>query len=536
MISHAEQLANDRAGTRDFDVCIIGAGPAGISLALELDGTGLQVCLLEAGGERYHRATQTLYEGACVGDHYPPLRDTRLGALGGSSNVWAGWCRPLEISDFEFPRGDGACRWPFSRDELMPYYRRAQHRCGLGVFEYDAAFWQARSQHAPLLADDGVVEHAMFHVLPQRFGARYRAQLEASENVQLVLRAPVERLLVAASGAVDGVAVRTLAGFRSRVKARRYVLAAGGIENARMLLLSTDSPDRVPGNAHGLVGRFFTDHPFVNIGTVVLDGGPRALDFYFPQEVVPSGVSRADGASVPAVRAALTLRHEVLATEQLPGAALFFHPRYESHPLFASAAVRAFLELSAKMRHKAVPGGFAPYLGRATRAPHHIAHAALRKLLMRDAPAERWRARAMFETRSRYENRVTLCTAKDALNRPLARVEWRLGDHELQGMRRVVQIFDESFRRAGVGRLEFALPASDRGWRDALEGGKHHIGTTRMHVDPRHGVVDPDCCVHGSDNLYITGSSVFPSGGYANPTLTIVALAIRLADHLRFVT
>jgi choline dehydrogenase-like flavoprotein len=533
MIASSQELTERSAGTRDFDVCIIGAGPAGISLALELDGTGLRVCLLEAGGERYHRASQQLYEGEFLGDRYPPLRDTRLAALGGTSSVWAGWCRPLETEDFEAPRSEGACGWPFSRDELMPHYHRAQHRCGLGLFEYDAEFWQARLQHIPLLADDETVRHAIFHVLPQRFGARYRAQLEASDNVQLVLHAPVERLLVTANGTVEGVAVRTLDGSRSRVRARRYVLAAGGIENARMLLLSADSPERAPGNAHGLVGRYFTDHPFVNVGTLILDEGPRALDFYFPQPVAPLEAAPANGSRRPAVRATLTLGRKLLAAEQLQNAALFFHPRYESHPVFASAAVRAFLELSDKLRHKAVPGGIAPYLGRAVRAPHHIALAAMRKLSLRDAPAARWRARAMFETRSRIENRVTLSAARDALDRPRARVEWRLADDELKGMQRAMQVFDERFRRAGVGRLELAMPNTPQGWRDVLEGGKHHIGTTRMHADPRHGVVDADGRVHGSENLYVTGSSIFPSGGYANPTLTIVALAIRLADHLR---
>jgi choline dehydrogenase-like flavoprotein len=533
MITSSQELADGSAGARDFDVCIIGAGPAGISLALELDGTDLSVCLLEAGGEGYHRASQKLYEGEFLGDRYPPLRDTRLGALGGSSNVWAGWCRPLEVADFESPRGDGACPWPFSRDELMPFYFRAQQRCGLGTFEYDASFWQARLQRALLLADDEAVQHAIFHVLPQRFGTRYRAVLEASANIQLVLRAPAERLLMAANGAVEGVAVCTLAGARSRVRARRYVLAAGGIENARMLLLSADSPERAPGNAHDLVGRYFTDHPFVNVGTLVLEQGPRALDFYFPQPVAPSAAAPADGARQPAVRAALTLGDELLAAEELQNAAMFFHPRYASHPVFASAAVRAFLELSDKLRHKAVPGGLSPYFGRAVRAPHHIVFAALRKLLLRDAPARRWSARAMFETRSHYENRVTLCAARDALGRPRARVEWRLSDHELHSMQRAVQVFDERFRSAGVGRLELAMPNSAQGWRDVIEGGKHHMGTTRMHADPRHGVVDADGRVHGSENLYVTGSSVFPGGGYANPTLTIVALAIRLADHLR---
>jgi choline dehydrogenase-like flavoprotein len=522
-----------REAQAPYDVCVVGAGPAGISLALELEGSGLRVCLLEAGGENYDRASQRLYEGEFEGDRYPPLRDTRLGALGGTSHVWAGWCRPLDAHDFEPGRHAGASGWPFGRDELTPYYRRAQERCGLGIFEYDSAYWQAQLRRPLLLDDDDHIEHAIFHVLPQRFGLRFRASLEDSANIEVMLNAPVARLQVAEDGAVDGVIVQTLDGARACVKARRYVLAAGGIENARLLLLSADSPERALGNEHGLVGRYFTDHPFVNVGALVFDGPPRGLDFYFPQPLAASAGKHVNGAGPPAVRAALTLKRETLATENIGNSALFFHPRYEAHPAFASAEVKAFLELVDKLRHKAVPGGLAPYLGRAIRAPHQVAMAAARKLLVRDAPARRWRIRAMFETESQHSNRVTLGRECDALNRPRARVEWRLSEHDLQSMRRAMRLFDASFRRAGLGRLELGIPDTAEGWRNAAEGGKHHIGTTRMHVDPQLGVVDARGRVHGSPNLYVTGSSVFPSGGYANPTLTIVALAIRLADELR---
>jgi choline dehydrogenase-like flavoprotein len=534
MITQFEAFAGKLRERREpYDVCIVGAGPAGITLALELDGAGLSVCLLEAGGDAYDRDTQRLYEGEILGDRCPPLRDTRLGALGGASGVWAGWCRPLEAGDFEPRPGIEGSGWPFDRDALMPYYRRAQERAGLGAFEYDAASWQERLQKPPLLNGDATLEHAMFHVLALRFGASYRARLEDSRNVHLLLHAPVTQLQIAANGGVEGVAVATLGGIHARVQARRYVLAAGGIENARLLLASADSPERAPGNAHDLVGRYFTDHPFVNVGTLVLEDDARDLEFYFPQHVAPAAGPPGNGGQQPAVRATLTLQRAALEAESLHNAALFFHPRYEAHPVFASSEVRAFLELWDKMRRKAVPGGLAPYVRRAIRGPHRIAHAAARKLLLRTGAAKRWRVRAMFETESQYDNRVTLSPARDALNRPRARLQWRLSEHDLRCMGRATQLFDDAFRRAGVGRLELAFPDTADGWRSVVEGGKHHMGTTRMHAEPRHGVVDPDGRVHGAPNLYITGSSVFPSSGYANPTLTIVALAIRLADHLR---
>ena len=126
-----------------------------------------------------------------------------------------------------------------------------------------------------------------------------------------------------------------------------------------------------------------------------------------------------------------------------------------------------------------------------------------------------------------------LSDERDGLGRRRVRIEWQIGEADVENMRRVTSLFDEAVRRAGVGHLERAFEDSPAAWRQALEAGKHHMGTTRMHVASLHGVVDENSRVHGTSNLFVTGSSVFPSGGYANPTLTIVALAARLGDHLR---
>ena len=523
MISRAADLGRE---TLACDVCIVGGGAAGITLALELSARGQSVCVLEAGGESYAAAAQRLLEGAVEGDRYPPLRSTRMSGLGGSTQVWAGWCRPLDSIDFAGRPalgGPGTPGWPFGRDELLPYYRRAHEVCGLAAFQYDSAYWRARFGRRPLI-DDGVeMVHSWFHVRAQNLAGLHRQRLECAGGLHVLLHAPVTSLELDEGGTVRPITIR-LAGERQlRVSARQYVLAAGGIENARLLLLSAPTPERAAGNAHDLVGRYFTDHSFVNPGSLVLRE-PRRLDFYFPQRV--------DGAEGTTVRAALTLPQRVVERENLLRAALFFHPRYEAHPVFASPEVRAFLELREKLRSRAVPGGAWPLIRRALRRPDWIATASLRKVLVRDGPARRWRIRMMFETSFQYENRVQLSCERDGLGRPRARVGWRLSDADVSEMRRNLALFDNAFRRAGIGHIEASIADNNDTWRGVLEGGKHHMGTTRMHPDPRQGVVDADCRVHGTSNLYIAGSSVFPSGGYANPTLTIVALAIRLAEHL----
>lgn len=528
MILDAAQLASLDVV---YDVCIVGGGAAGITLALELAEKGRRVCVLEAGAESYTAAAQRLLEGSVEGDPYPPLRSTRMSALGGTTHVWAGWCRTLDGVDFEARPALGQVAWPFGRDELLSHYRRAHELCGLAEFEYDPDYWCAKLGRRPLIEQaatgSGHLEelvHCMFHVRVQNFAAAFRQRLEQAPNVAVVLRAPVTRVDVDPAGQVRGVRVHRPGADDVSVTALQYVLAAGGIENARLLLLSATTPEQAPGNRNGLVGRFFTDHPFINPGALMLRNEARRLDFYFPQPV-PS-------AAGAAVRATLSFPRETFTSEGLFSAVMFFHPRYESHAVFASSEVRALLEWRDTLRSRAVRGATGRLLRRAIRRPDRIAVAGLRKLIVRDGPARRWRVRMMFETASRFENRVTLDPRRDELGRPRARVGWRLGDAEISGMRRALGLFDDAFRRAGIGHIERSLADNDEAWRRALEGGKHHMGTTRMHADPAQGVVDSDSRVHGTRNLYVTGSSVFPSGGYANPTLTIIALASRLAEHL----
>jgi len=499
-----------------YDLCIVGAGAAGITLALELATTGLHVCLLEAGGAEYESQTQRLFEGEVVGQKYPMLRDTRVGALGGSTTVWAGWCRPLEALDFE--------TWPFGLEELRPWYTRAHEICGLAACDYDAEHWSGVLGADRILPGDPAFSSEIFHIQVQDFGQRYREWLQRSKNIDLMLHAPVTRVRVEGS-ACTAVEIRTLGGNQLTIRADRFVLAAGGVENPRLLLLSGDERAGVPGNGGGLVGRYFADHAFVDPGALVLRA-PASLDFYRARPVAASR-------EASSVRGVLSLRREVLERERLMNANLFFHPRYEAHRVFDTEEVKAALQLWSKVTQRAVPGAVWPYLRQALKAPHRVAVAMARKLAVRHGPSRHWRMRAAFETVFRYDNRVMLSDKRDRLGRRGVCIEWRIAEADIENMRRVMHLFDQAVRQAGVGHLERAFPDAPAAWRQALEAGKHHMGTTRMHVASQHGVVDENSRVHGTSNLFVTGSSVFPSGGYANPTLTVVALAARLGDHLK---
>jgi choline dehydrogenase-like flavoprotein len=521
MIVDARTLAD---GPIECDVCIVGGGAAGISLAVELADTPMRVCMLESGGLEPEAAAQALLRGTLVGSPYPELHETRLAALGGSTAVWAGWCRPLDPIDFEAREWIPGSGWPFAAGELLPFYARAHALCGLGPFDYDPSSWAARTGVEPLRLESVEFEPRMFHISPLAFGAHYRPILARMRNVTAVLHATALHLDTDRDGKyVESVRVASAARRDFAVRARIFVLAAGGIENPRLLLLSGQSPERGVGNANGLVGRYFMEHGFINAGMYV-GGAPESLAFHFPMKI------RLESRDLT-VRGAFAPSPGLSSRERLLGGAIFLHPAYEAHAVFDTPEVKAMLEIWDKLRGRAVPGGYARRAARALRAPWRAAHALGRRAFVRRARG-RWRTRAIFECAPQRDNRVVLSPERDALGRPRARVPWRPADRDLASVERVHALLDAALRRTGLGRFECRL-ADDAEWRAAVEGGKHHMGTTRMHRDPAHGVVDADCRVHGVDNLYVAGSSVFPTGGFANPTLTIVALAVRLAAHLR---
>ena len=228
-----------------------------------------------------------------------------------------------------------------------------------------------------------------------------------------------------------------------------------------------------------------------------------------------------------------SLTRDALERERILNGTFVIRPAYEGHPVFDSAEVRAMLELWEKVRGRGVPGRVGSEAATAIRAPHRLAHAAWRKLTIRGTASPRWALRSFFEAESLPTNRISLSRERDTLGRPLPSIEWRLSDLDVKSMRRGFHLLDGELRRAGLGHLVLRFPDEPEHWDRAAFGGKHHMGTTRMHRSPDRGVVDADSKVHGMENLFIAGSSVFPTAGFANPTLTIVALSSRLGLHLR---
>ena len=501
MIQDARQIPG---GTiLDTDLAIIGAGAAGITLARALADAPFRVCLIESGGVEPEDATQTLAGGESVGLPYGPLEATRLRQLGGTTNHWGGWCRPLDALDFEPRDWVPLSGWPLARADLDPYYLKATAVCEAGPFAYDdVAGWESKLGTSGFTPPGGGMERRVIQFSPPtRFGERYRADLDAAPRLLTLLHANVVEIEASGSASeITGLALATLDGKRLRLTARHYVLAAGAIENARLLLLSNRVQAAGLGNGSDMVGRCFMEHPHVySMGNLLLsDVTPVSSLALDDQEADGIGLR---GNFMPS--AAFQRARQVQNATFTVGIATRFETR-------AAAAADAS-PLTASLLDLLRNGGA-------------------------DIPASPYGVRLGIggagEQQPNRDSRVTLSNRRDALGLPMTRLDWRLTAADKASLLRNLRAFGAEFAAAGIGRLHLTLPVGDA-WPDDLTGGNHHMGTTRMAADPRQGVVDADCRVYGIGNLHVAGSSVFPTSGAANPTLTLVALALRLADHLR---
>jgi choline dehydrogenase-like flavoprotein len=490
MLTDARLLPQSTA--LNADICVIGAGPAGLTLAAKLHG--LRVVLLESGGLYPAQDTQELAKGEIRGEPYWALETSHLRCLGGTSTHWTGWCRPLDAEDFGVRDWIPDSGWPLTLDELVPYYQEAQRICGLGEFEYDAQRW-AKKLGFSLLPLEGTAATTSLWQLsaPTRFGEKYEEQIASSPDLDAYLNATAVELRTTPRGErVEEVLAMTLNGNQLRVRARAVVLATGGIDNAR-LLLASQAPRGV-GNASGLVGRFFMEHPHVVLGTVLCPKS-EALRVYQASYPNPDGAP-------PALRATLSILPEVRRRERLLDCSIGLEPVLDSE-LTALPQAMGALNLARKFQGIEAEQCF-ELAARAEQIPS-------------------------------VESYLRLSDDRDALGVPKVALFWKHDPRTLASMRRTVELVAEALARARLGRVYSYMHGGTTrpgAWPEIF-GGFHHMGSTRMHDDPKRGVVDRECRVHSVENLFVAGSSVFPSTGSANPTLTLVALAARLADNLR---
>ncbi len=522
----------DDGRTLDAEVCIVGAGAAGLSLAGELDGSGLGVCVVESGGLAPDPDTQALYDLESRG--YPVRENfmSRARYYGGSCNLWAGRSMRLGPADFEPRPWVANSGWPLQYSELSRYYPRAAEIMGLP----DMAAFETERHQAGLsdaerrLYRDPAVEPAvsLWAKRPRRFGEKYRSALRKSHNVRLILHANAVGINLLPDGRrVESVDLATLSGHRLRVRAPAVVLACGGLENARLLLVSRGQHACGVGNAHDNVGRYFMDHPRAVYGRLRVREGER--------------LSLLDGRPLPdgKVQLGIGFSAEVQRREGL----LDHYATFEAeHSEYTAKQYQSFIQTMKVLLRRGYAGsrwkvgraqlgdisGLMYLLTPKELMPHSLyrLYWNARRLLTRQ---DRGGSRVVVyfcEQPPDPESRVTLGRDRDALGVNRLILDWKVGADVRESVHRLQELLARRLREAEVGSLE---PGSGE---PRFTDASHHMGTTRMSESPRNGVVDTACQVHGVSGLFVAGSSIFPSASHKNPTLTIVALAVRLAEHL----
>jgi choline dehydrogenase-like flavoprotein len=461
-------------GRLTADVCIIGSGPAGMTIALELARAGKRVLLCEAGGESFNSKSQSYYAAPVVGDNYFPLQSCRARQLGGTSALWAGWCRPLDDIDFERPTPDGA-RWPIGRKELAVYSDRA------------AQILSVKTPHTGRQIGNSDFADAPFAFSPPtRFAQDFRTDLERLPSLQVILSSTF------VGGIFDGDAL-SIAKFRSddgsgslEVAAKIYVLACGGIENARLLMwLNSQAANRLANPK--VLGRYFMEHPYYRIAEGFVEKR-MVEEANHIQAMAPTA--------------------EYLRRTGLNNCSIRLDRRRDQH------------QTKSLLRELACV---------APETSKRLASLINRQIVCGVSVT------AMWEQTASSENRIELTSQIDELGLPVPKLLWRKGKAEAETIRRVSSDWAKMMAQHSDGRVKLA----DWVRRDGVPSGEpqlpscHHMGGTRMGNSSSSAVVDANCRVFGTRNLYVAGSSVFVTGGYANPTMSIVEISLRLAIHIK---
>ena len=467
------------------DVCIVGGGLAGLALADELARRGRSVVLCEGGARKLTADSMSQYMGECTlsnhaGDSKPHdgyLVASRLRFLGGSGNHWGGSCTFLDPSDFETRPWLALSGWPIRKSELRPYYEQA---CTMLRIQYPGEDNEAIVSPYPLY--DLGFSDKLTNTFNQRTSFATRrgihlgkkiAGVQSSSEATLIVNANLVDMARSSEGGVSRAEFRNYKGQRFAVRARAFVLACGGIENPRLLLHFSPSL----GIRNDKIGRYFMEHlVFQSAGLIHLTRDRLNTPLYnYPKTF----------------EGYIELREAVRAHQGLLSTKLGLQDSNEPSPHVLDALLDPG---SDKTTSQALP---------------------LRILIAEQAPNPR--------------SRVQLGNQRDQFGIPRVRLDWRTQEIDHRSLAMTVRLLAQEFGAARRGRVQFDFPPSKMLVNAA---GFHHMGTTRMSAGPAEGVVDPDCRVHGLTNLYVAGSSVFPTSGSAHPTVNLLALAYRLADHL----
>lgn len=544
------------------DVAVVGAGPAGIVVSLELAAAGRTVILVESGSRSYEPDLEELSRAATwdVDRHAPvPLASRRQ--IGGSTVIWGGRCVPYDPIDFEHrPYADGH-NWPLAYSDISPYFERACHWCVCGrpVFSAQHLSGPAK-QIVPGMRDANVRATDLERwSLPTNFGSHYLKRIREAHNLRLLTHLTCTSVeWSAATSTVSSISCRSLNGSRVTIRARHYVLAAGGLETTRLLLNTTGPGGHPLGNASGHLGRYYMAHVEGVVAEVQFATDPTSTIYGYERDV--------DGTYI---RRRFTFSRDFQLARRLPNIAFWlanpelpdashnssilsfvylmltsplgrlFAPEAQRLPLTGSHVpgtpygVATISPMSAHFTnvarspldalHFAASFGYGRFLAQGRRLPGFFV----------PSPHNRYPLQYHGEHLPHRDSRVSLSTERDSLGVPRLDIDLRFGDDDIEGTGRAHKELDTYLRQLSIGKLVYRERDFKQAIARRLGGGFHQIGTTRMSASSSNGVVDPNLAVHGVPNLHVASSSVFVTSSQANSTFMIVALAVRLADRLK---
>jgi hypothetical protein len=533
------------------DVAVVGAGPAGIVLALELAQRGRRVILIESGGVT-RPGDQSLGDLSESDDYHVPMSLATRRQLGGATNLWGGRCVPFDPIDFETRPVTGGVRWPVTYDEISTYFQRAcdWFQCGRAVFSAAVIPGLADRQLVPGLEDgDAKATSLERWSLPTNFGREYRDSLQKSARVTLVSNLTCTEIVCRPDATqVDHLVAKTAMGVTVTISATAYVIAAGGVETTRLLVASNAQFPRGIGNHAGHLGRWYMAHVQVRVGRVRFTTPPR--ETIYGHERDPDGVY---------VRRRFTFTRDFLASHQLPNSSMWLvnpdiaDPRHGSGilsfaylalasplgPHFASETLR-----KAQIKSDVRPSVAAHAMNLMRDLPSAIAFATRfgytrflrpgRKVpgFYVRSPANEYPLQYYGEHLPNWDSCLEPTNDRDALGLIRIRPHVVFSDSDINGVIEAHHQLDHFLRTRKLGAVEISADDPMGAIRRQLYAGYHQAGTTRMSHRPDDGVVDADLAVHGFRDLFVASSSAFVTSGQANSTFMIVAFTLRLADHL----
>jgi len=501
---------------RTTDVCVVGAGPAGLALARSLAARGVDVLLVESGGLNGEGRAGHLDESTIVGRPYNYPVSGRARGFGGSTSLWAGQCVELRPHDLQLRPWVAHSGWPIRHEDLRPYLARAaallEVADRLPVDEVREARGIAGRSFGPACEEFATVFAPRLDL-----GERFRGDIGRSTRVVCLLHATAVALHRDRDRRrVERLTVSTTDGQRASISAAAFVLCAGGVENARLLLAAADE-GIAPGDRYGQVGRYLQEHPSaMTVRMTTTDTRSLLANFDL---AVHRGLRY-----WPKLATTPFIEHEV----EIAAASASLEIEWGQPE--AVLAARALVQ---HVRRRRAPAR--SVVGDAFRRLPHILSASYRAAgAQRGWPAARpvrMGLRVQVEQEPNPASRVTLGRDRDALGTPRAQVDWRLSSLDARTLGTATRLFASALSGSGLAAMSHVHP-SRGALPDVVDEAYHPSGTTRMSETERSGAVDARLRVHGTANLFACGSSVFPTVGYANPTQTLCALALRLADHL----